>query len=408
MKKIFVILLVLCGSAIYANAQTAPTKSDYSRWSIGINGGIPFYMGDFTSFSHNKTYYGLDGGLQITYQISSLLGLTLSGDYGENKAGSRKHSLDYFLSPSGETFYVENGMADQRMMTYSELYNKIRSISIGLGIDININRIFSPYIGNRRFTVLLTPTIWAQKFSTDTYLKDGDTKWSDGSMKQDWNVALGGALTLRYRASKSIDLQLKNSLAYVYNDKFDGIATYPETRQNFMWVPQLGIVWKIGNTKKSGKIDNLLYYGKTHEVPAPPVVVEKAEPVKEEPVVVEQPKEEPKAVVEEPKKVEIPAQPNLHFDFDKYTIRKDQTQTLDSIVEVAKQYPDLPIVIKGYADHVGTKAYNDKLSQKRAEAVKDYFVKQGIDENRISTEGLGQDATVPDKQARRVEVIIQN
>jgi outer membrane protein OmpA-like peptidoglycan-associated protein len=382
---------------VQAQTKVVVPKSDYSRWSIGANVGMPFFWGDFKSFSADKTYYGINGGLQLTYQISALLGITLTGDYGQNKAGSRDYSKGYLLDQNGFTYYVPQ---TKTTAAYGTLYSKISYFSAGLGVDINLNRLFSSRIGNRRFTFLLTPTAWLQKFSTDVYKKSDDSKYTDGSPKQNLHTALGGSFSIRYRASRSIDLQLKNTFAYIYNDKFDGIDTHPYTRQNYMWVPQLGIVFKLGNTKSSGKIDNLLYYGSnvTKEVPAP---------VKEEPVVQEQPKQEP--VKEEPKpqpvKVEIPTLPNLYFAFNSSELPTEtQADDLNTIVEAAKKYADYPIVLKGYADRVGTDAYNNRLSQARADAVKAYLVKQGISETRISTEGCGKDTTVEDKDARRVEV----
>jgi len=76
-----------------------------------------------------------------------------------------------------------------------------------------------------------------------------------------------------------------------------------------------------------------------------------------------------------------------------------------------KQYPDLNVVIEGHTDNVGTAAYNKKLSQRRADAVKTYMVKKGgIDANRLTTQGFGlekpiaSNATKAGKaQNRRVE-----
>ena len=404
MKERFVILFVIIsfvGLSVKAQTATATTKSDYSRWSIGANVGMPFFWGDFKSFSADKNYFGIGGGLQITYQLSSLLGITLSGDYGQNKAGSREYSKNYLLDQNGYTYYLAQS---KTTAAYGTLYSKIRYVDVGLGVDINLLRLLTSN-PNRRFAILLTPTAWIQKFSTDLYKKSDDSQYTDGSPKQNWHMALGGSLSLRYRASKHIDLQLKNTFAYIYNDKFDGIDTYPVTRQNYMWVPQLGIVFKLGNTKKSGKIDNMLYYGKSKEIPAP-VVVPPAEPVKEEPVVVEQPK--PKEEAPQPAKVELPTLPCIYFDFNSIEVpTTTQAADLTTIVEAVKKYADCPISLKGYCDQKGTDEVNAKVSQMRADSMKSYLVSQGVDESRISTEGCGKDTVSADAQARRVEILLR-
>jgi OOP family OmpA-OmpF porin len=79
-----------------------------------------------------------------------------------------------------------------------------------------------------------------------------------------------------------------------------------------------------------------------------------------------------------------------------------------------KDYPDLKVVIEGHTDSVGTSAYNKKLSQERAGAVKNYMVeKNGIDSSRITTEGFGKERPIADNataegraQNRRVEAAV--
>ena len=56
---------------------------------------------------------------------------------------------------------------------------------------------------------------------------------------------------------------------------------------------------------------------------------------------------------------------------------------------IMKKNPDLKVEVDGHTDSTGTAAYNMTLSEKRAEAVKKYFVDQGIDPNRLTTKGFG-------------------
>jgi OOP family OmpA-OmpF porin len=105
---------------------------------------------------------------------------------------------------------------------------------------------------------------------------------------------------------------------------------------------------------------------------------------------------------------------NVKFDFDKSIIKEGYYKDIDDLVEVMKQYPDLKIVIEGHTDSVGTTAYNQKLSQERAHAVKKYMVeKSGIDAKRIIAEGFGQEQPIDSnatkegrRKNRRVEAAV--
>jgi len=104
---------------------------------------------------------------------------------------------------------------------------------------------------------------------------------------------------------------------------------------------------------------------------------------------------------------------NVLFDFDKATIKKGYFGDIDNLAEVMKDYPELNVVIEGHTDNIGTAEYNKKLSQKRADAVKQYLVeKAGIDAKRLTAVGYGltkpvaSNATREGRQKnRRVEAV---
>jgi OOP family OmpA-OmpF porin len=143
--------------------------------------------------------------------------------------------------------------------------------------------------------------------------------------------------------------------------------------------------------------------------PAPvpePVPVPVPEPV---PVVVPPPAPAPKPVIIEKGRQTL----NVEFDFDKSTIKKGYYQDIDNLAQVMKDYPDLNVVIEGHTDSVGTAAYNKKLSQRRAEAVKKYMVEKGIDVNRLKAQGFGEEKPIASnetkegrRQNRRVEAAV--
>ncbi len=78
-----------------------------------------------------------------------------------------------------------------------------------------------------------------------------------------------------------------------------------------------------------------------------------------------------------------------YFDFDKIIIKPAGFDFLDKVVDVLQSRPELFVKIQGHTDSIGTKAYNDVLSLRRAEAVKAYLTDKGIDKSRLSCEGFG-------------------
>jgi outer membrane protein OmpA-like peptidoglycan-associated protein/tetratricopeptide (TPR) repeat protein len=80
---------------------------------------------------------------------------------------------------------------------------------------------------------------------------------------------------------------------------------------------------------------------------------------------------------------------NIYYDFDKYDIRNDANPQLDNVVQVLKENPIL-IELGSHTDSRGSAKYNQKLSQKRAEAVVRYIVSKGIGSDRITAKGYGE------------------
>ncbi len=78
------------------------------------------------------------------------------------------------------------------------------------------------------------------------------------------------------------------------------------------------------------------------------------------------------------------------FDFDKAVLRPEGKAKLDKLSGDIKGIKLEVIIAVGHADRFGTDAYNQKLSEKRAEAVKAYLVSKGVEPNRVYTEGKGE------------------
>lgn len=103
----------------------------------------------------------------------------------------------------------------------------------------------------------------------------------------------------------------------------------------------------------------------------------------------------------------------INFDFNKAEVKKIYYKELKEVAKILKANPKLKIEIDGYTDNIGSRAYNLKLSKKRAEAVKNILVKvYHINPKRIIVKGFGEDYplvpnTTPTNRAlnRRVEIV---
>jgi outer membrane protein OmpA-like peptidoglycan-associated protein len=80
----------------------------------------------------------------------------------------------------------------------------------------------------------------------------------------------------------------------------------------------------------------------------------------------------------------------VNFDFDRSNIRPDARPILDEAIRTLKEEPAIRVRIEGHTDSIGTEQYNLRLSQRRAEAVKQYLVQGGIAASRLEAVGLGE------------------
>jgi len=111
-----------------------------------------------------------------------------------------------------------------------------------------------------------------------------------------------------------------------------------------------------------------------------------------------------------PKKIELSA--DAYFDFNKATLKPAGKEKIDAeVVAPMKEHPNLRALVEGHTDSIGSDAYNQRLSERRANAVRDYMVSRGIDAQRIMTKGWGKSKPIASNKTkegrarnRRVEI----
>jgi OOP family OmpA-OmpF porin len=88
----------------------------------------------------------------------------------------------------------------------------------------------------------------------------------------------------------------------------------------------------------------------------------------------------------------------VNFEFDKARLTPNAQSILDGVAAELKAYPEIQVELSGHTDALGSDAYNQRLSERRAASVKAYLVEAGIDGSRMTTVGHGESQPVADNQ----------
>ncbi len=111
--------------------------------------------------------------------------------------------------------------------------------------------------------------------------------------------------------------------------------------------------------------------------------------------------------------IEIEFESKVLFDFDASGLKSEAKQSLNELAVILKKYPDTNIEIQGHTDSKGSDAYNEALSQRRANAVMVYLIDRGIPNARMNPKAMGEkypkysnDTEEGRSQNRRVEFLI--
>jgi OOP family OmpA-OmpF porin len=186
----------------------------------------------------------------------------------------------------------------------------------------------------------------------------------------------------------ALTLGLAGSAALAHTEPAQRSAGYWYDSNGHLWKNNFGQCWRAGYWTPSMAIaecDPDLVKA------APKAAEKKQDTVPGSPLV-------PPTGPEKPAFAKVTIQAEALFDFDKAIVRPDGKQVLsDEVVSKMKQYPQVEVLlITGHADRIGTEKYNQKLSERRAAAVKDYLVSQGVDASRLESAAKGESEPVVD------------
>jgi OOP family OmpA-OmpF porin len=82
---------------------------------------------------------------------------------------------------------------------------------------------------------------------------------------------------------------------------------------------------------------------------------------------------------------------DVHFDFDRYSLRPEATRALDEAVKALQETPELRIEVEGHTCNIGTAEYNLALGERRANSVRDYLASRGVSADRLRAVSYGEE-----------------
>lgn len=192
-------------------------------------------------------------------------------------------------------------------------------------------------------------------------------------------------------------------------------ASFNATAQGY-WTGPANSVWKnsVGQCWRAGYWTPAMATAECDPDLVPKPAAKPTPPPPPPPPVKPAPKPEAKpAAKPKPVAAKVTLAADVLFDFDKAVLKADGKSKLDDLAAKVKDINLEVVIAIGHTDSIGSDAYNQKLSVRRAESVKAYLVSKGVEPNRIYTEGKGEKQPVASNKTkdgrqknRRVEIEI--
>ncbi len=401
--SILMLLAMLAAGVQPASAQTVSDGSAIGTWYAGLGGGTSFGQATFRSITESKTHWGAQFGVFGGYQFSRLFSVEALATMGSQK----QTSLDcdpFWLATDGE--YTFAPVLGKQGHYYRDLEAKTQWMRFGLQANFDVLSLLTK--PTTRWSVTLSPQVSAVTTRTK-HLATGYEQEFD----RQWHLGLGGQAAVGYRVAKNVGLQLYGGITCLTGDRFDNIPKY-EHKSNLMYEAGLKLSYHFGkrvapHTAPEGA--SIVEPQPIVEEPQPvvqekPVVEEKPAPVVEKP----QPAVETAAVAEKKPEAVTANLPVIYFANNSSRLSADEAAKLDAVADMMKAQPDVSLSIIGHASNIGSKQYNRKISQRRANSVKRQLVAKGISAARLKPvrgKGIDRKASTS-KDARRVELIIND
>ena len=389
------LLIAILASVLPLSTMKAEEGKDVlapsQGWYVGVEGGMPFGFSTFSSFGHDKTHLGWAAGLYGGYRFNSIFSAELSAKYGEMNLSAQDCCVErnYWLGSDGMRYNA--GVLGMDSWEYADLKSHVRMGQYGARVNVHLLGLFHQ-TADSRWDLAVSPHIYAVTTKADIQTIADDAKVMKGSTN--WHLGYGADLQVGYQLTSCLKLGIYSGLTRLTGERMDGMPEHLH-KNNFVW--ESGVRLGINLSKKKNKVA---------ETPSDPQKeVLQQEPTSSENV--NQKETEDKAEtkvaeqdIKESAKVTFPV---IYFAFNSIDIQQNEETKLNDILKTLKENPNMKVTVTGWSDTKGSVAVNKRISRQRAETVKTWLVKNGIEASRITAIGNGSDATQDADKARRVE-----
>ena len=395
--RLLVAMLAFILPFAFARAEVKEDgKTRWQGWYVGIEGGMPFGFSTFSSFGHDKTHLGWAAGLYGGYRFNSVFSAELSAKYGEMNLSAQDCCVErnYWLGSDGMLYKA--GVLGMDSWEYANLKSHVRMGRYGARVNVHLLGLFHK-TANSRWDLAVSPHIYAVTTKADIQTIADDAKVMKGSTN--WHLGYGADLQVGYQLTSCLKLGIYSGLTRLTGERMDGMPEHLH-KNNFVW--ESGVRLGINLSKKKNKV------AETPSVPQKEVLqkeVLQQEPTSSEKVNLKETvdKAETKVVeqnIKESAKVTFPV---VYFAFNSIDIKQSELSKLNDILRTLKENPNMKVTVTGWCDTKGSVAVNKRISRQRAEALKTWLMKNGIEASRITAIGNGSDGSLEAGKARRVE-----
>ena len=389
------LLIAILASVLPLSTMKAEEGKDVlaplQGWYVGVEGGMPFGFSTFSSFGHDKTHLGWAAGLYGGYRFNSIFSAELSAKYGEMNLSAQDCCVErnYWLGSDGMLYNA--GVLGMDSWEYANLKSHVRMGWYGARVNVNLLGLF-PQTADSRWDLAVSPHIYAVTTKADIQTISDDAKVMKGSTN--WHLGYGADLQVGYQLTSCLKLGIYSGLTRLTGERMDGMPEHLH-KNNFVW--ESGVRLGINLSKKKNKV------AETPSVPQKEVLQQ--EPTSSENVNQKETvdKAETRVVEQDIKESAKVTFPVIYFTFNSIDIQQNEETKLNDILKTLKENPNMKVTVTGWCDTKGSVAVNKRISRQRAEAVKTWLVKNGIEASRITAIGNGSDDTQDADKARRVE-----
>ena len=375
-------------------------KTGQQGWYVGVEGGMPFGFSTFSSFGHDKTQLGWAAGLYGGYRFNSLFSAELSAKYGEMNLSAQDCCVErnYWLGSDGVLYKA--GVLGMDSWEYANLKSHVCIGQYGARVNINLLGLF-PQTANSRWDLAVSPHIYAVTTKADIQTIANDAKVMKGSTN--CHFGYGADLQVGYQLTSCLKLGIYSGLTRLTGERMDGMPEHLH-KNNFVWESGIRLGINFAKAKKKNVAVETTPIAEPEVRTTEPEVQQQVTTPKET-TLQQETAEKAATRVGEQEVVEQPKAtfPVVYFAFNSIGIKQSELSKLNGILRTLKENPKMKVTVTGWCDTKGSVAVNKRISCQRAEAVKTWLAKNGIEANRITAIGNGSDDTQDADKARRVE-----